>query len=140
MTPPPRETPIIPIGAGRKPKMLRDGNASMIEHVRHVEPIAVRKSGSEESPVVDLFVDFTFDPSDVGVANVADSARVTIPGGLLMDTGTRIVQTFPPKIARYIGELILAAVRTAECPTCGPQALVVGPGVISAASCACPPE
>ena len=110
-----------------------------MERLRHSEALAAATAAPGEESIVDTLIDFPFDPSDVGVANVEGEARVSLPGGLMIDAGVRVVQTFPPKVARYIGELILAAARAAECPTCGPQALAGGPGTISAATCACPP-
>ena len=56
--------------------------------------------------------------SDIGCSVVEGEARVTAPGGLLLDANMRVLPALTPKEARHVAERMLSAARAADCDLC----------------------
>lgn len=61
---------------------------------------------------------FGLDMNDIGCSLVEGEARVTAPGGLLLDANMRVLPALTPKEARHVAERMLSAARAADCDLC----------------------
>ena len=61
---------------------------------------------------------FSLDANDIGCSLVEGEARVTAPGGLLLDANIRVLPALTPKEARHVAERMLSAARAADCDLC----------------------
>lgn len=93
-----------------------------IEKARRWQAVKVNAGAASAQEAADpppaIPIRFGLDMADIGCSVVEGEARVTAPGGLLLDANMRVLPALTPKEARHVAERMLSAARAADCDLC----------------------